>query len=66
MQPLIDEDKIKQLMKEALVETLQEQKDIFYDMIVEAIEDIAITRAIRKGADTKQVSKKEIFNILKG
>ena len=61
-----DEGKIKQLMKEALVEALQEQKGVFQDLIVEAIEDIALTNAIREGADTESVSRKEVFNILKG
>jgi|APWor7970451799_1049217.scaffolds.fasta_scaffold00676_3 hypothetical protein len=67
MQPLtIDEGKIKQLMKEAVIESLQEQKSIFHDLIVEAIEDIALTNAIRQGADTESVNRKEVFNILKG
>ena len=67
MQPLtIDEGKIKQLMKEAVIESLQEQKSIFHDLIVEAIEDIALTNAIRQGADTESVSRKEVFDLLKG
>jgi DNA-binding phage protein len=67
MQPMMsDEGKIKQLMKEALVEALQEQKGVFHDLIVEAIEDIALTNAIRQGADTESVSRDEIFDILKG
>ncbi|NNG01977.1 MAG: hypothetical protein HKM93_21510 [Desulfobacteraceae bacterium] len=66
MQPLIDEVKIKQLMKEALIEALQEQKDIFHDMIIEAIEDIAMTNAIRQGENTASASRKEVFDILKG
>ncbi|RTZ99594.1 MAG: hypothetical protein DSY90_00955 [Deltaproteobacteria bacterium] len=62
----IDEGKIKQLMKEAVIESLQEQKSIFHDLIVEAIEDIALTNAIRQGADTESVSRKEVFDILEG
>jgi signal transduction histidine kinase len=66
MLPLPDEGKIKQLMKEALIEALQEQRGVFHDLIVEAIEDIALTNAIRQGAGTKSVSRKEVFDILKG
>jgi hypothetical protein len=66
MQTLIDDSKIKQLMKEAFIEALQEQKGILHDLVVEAIEDIAMANAIRKEADSKTVSKKEIFDILKG
>lgn len=67
MQPLTsDEGKIKQLMKEALAEALQEQKGVFHDLIVEVVEDIALTNAIRQGANTESVSRKEIFDVLKG
>ena len=66
MQALIDEGRIKQLMKEALVETLQEQKGILHDLLVEAVEDIALANAIREGASSPLVSRKEIFGILKG
>jgi signal transduction histidine kinase len=66
MQSFPDEGKIKQLMKEALIEALQEQRGIFHDLIVEAIEDIALTNAIAQGACTESASRKEIFDILKG
>ncbi|MFZ1985401.1 MAG: hypothetical protein WAU91_13365 [Desulfatitalea sp.] len=66
MQALIDEGRIKQLMKEAIAEALQEQKGILHDLVVEAVEDIALANAIREGASSPQVSKKEIFDILKG
>ena len=64
MQPLIDESKMKKLMKEALIETLQEQKTVFQDMITEAIEDIALINAIRQGSDTESVSRANVLDIL--
>jgi hypothetical protein len=66
MQPLIDEGRIKQLMKEAIAEALQEQRGILHDLVVEAVEDIALANAIREGASSPLASKKEIFDILKG
>lgn len=66
MQTSIDEGKLKQLFKEALIEALEERKNLFYELITEAIEDIALTRAIQDGEGTETVSKKEIFNILEG
>lgn len=66
MQPIADEGKIKQLMKEALIEALQEQKSVFYELIVEAIEDIGLTNAIREGANTEVATKQEVFDILEG
>ena len=64
MQISIDESKLKQLFKEALIEALEERKDIFHDLITEAIEDVALVRAIQEGEKTEPVSKKEILNIL--
>jgi len=66
MQISIDESKLKQLFKEALIEALEERKDIFHDLITEAIEDVALIRAIQEGEKTEPVSKKEILNILEG
>jgi len=38
-----DEIKLKQLFKEALIETLEERKYIFHDLITETIEDVALS-----------------------
>lgn len=66
MQTVIDDSKLKQLLKEALVEALEEKRDVFRDLITEALEDIALVRAIQEGEDTETVNKQEIFNILEG
>jgi len=62
----MDESKLKKPFKEALIETLEERKDIFHDLIIEAIKDVALVRAIQEGEKTEPVSKKEILNILEG
>jgi len=66
MQISMDESKLKKLFKEALIEALEEKKDIFQELIAEAIEDVALVRAIQEGEKTNPVSKKEIRNILEG
>ena len=66
MQTLIDDGKLKQLLKEAFIEAIEEKKNIFHDLIVDAVEEIAIVRAIQEGENTETVSKQEIFNILEG
>jgi hypothetical protein len=66
MQTLIDDSKLKQLLKDAFIEAIEEKRNVFYELIVDAIEDIAIVRAIREGEDSKTVSNQEIFNILEG
>ncbi len=64
MQTLPDESRLRQILKEVLTEVLREQKDIFHDMIVKAIEDIALVNAIREGEGTETVSREEVFSIL--
>jgi hypothetical protein len=66
MQTQLDESRLKQILKEALVEALEEKKDVFHELIVEAIEDIGMINAIREGQSTETVSKQEIFDILEG
>lgn len=48
----VDETRLKELFKEALVELLQERKDFFQDVVVEAIEGVALARAIEEGENT--------------
>lgn len=59
-----NEDKIKQLFKTALLEVIQEQKEVFSDLLAEIIEDIALEKAIKEGEDTEPVSREAIFRIL--
>ncbi|BAY13601.1 hypothetical protein [Calothrix sp. NIES-2098] len=59
-----DEEKIKQLFKSALIEVIQEQKEVFSDLLAEIIEDIALEKAIKEGEDTELVSRDAIFKIL--
>ncbi|AKG21547.1 hypothetical protein [Calothrix sp. 336/3] len=60
----LDEDKIKQIFKLALTEVIQEQKDVFSDLLSEIIEDIALEKAIKEGENTETVSREVIFKIL--
>jgi len=66
MQIMADENRLRQLLKEAIIEAVQEQKDIFYDLIAEIIEDIAMANAIREGENTEKATREEVFSILEG
>lgn len=63
---ILDETKIKELFKAAIIELLQEQKELFSELLTEALEDIALENAIKEGENTETVSRDEIFKILKG
>ncbi|QTA80182.1 Uncharacterized protein dnl_24750 [Desulfonema limicola] len=66
MQTMADENKLRQILKDAIVEAVQERKDIFYDLIAEIIEDIAMANAIKEGENSEKVSRDEVFAILEG
>jgi hypothetical protein len=55
---------LKELLKTTLIEVLQEQKEVFTDIIVEAMEDIALAKAIEEGENTENASRDDIFKLL--
>jgi DNA-binding protein YbaB len=59
----LNAEQLKTLLKVAIVEILQEQKEVFTDLIIEAMEDIALAKAIEEGESTEIVSREAIFNI---
>jgi hypothetical protein len=58
----LNTSELKEFLKTALIEILQEQKEVFTDIIVEAMEDIALIKAIEEGENTATVNLKEIFH----
>lgn len=63
-QAIIDESHLKEILKEALIEVIEERRNLFYELIAEALEDIALVHAIKEGEATETVSRDEIFSIL--
>lgn len=59
-------DKLKQAMKDALAETIKEQRGLFRDVFTEALEDVALIEAIKEGENTETVSRDDIFRVLEG
>ncbi len=66
METIIDDTKIKNLFKQAIIEAIEEKRDVVHDLFMDAMEDIAIVRAIEEGETTDQVSREEVFNIFNG
>jgi hypothetical protein len=60
----LSETQIKNLLKAAILEIFQERRDLFQDLIAEALEDIALVKAIDEGRDSEPVSREAIFEIL--
>lgn len=64
MEPSISQDQLKELIKTALVEVLEQRRDLLHDAVEEALEDIAFARAIEEGADTEIIGREEVLDLL--
>jgi hypothetical protein len=64
MSRMIDENELKKLLKTAVVEALQEHRALVKEIVEEAIEEIALTRAIDDGLETKPATRDEVFHVL--
>jgi hypothetical protein len=60
----IDDGKLRGLLKEALIEVLEEKPELLRDMLAEAIEQIGLTQAIREGEDTAVVGRDAVLKAL--
>ena len=60
----ISEDALRMIIKETFIEVLKERKDLLEDAVIEAIEDIGLSRAIAEGRKTPSVSEADIFKAL--
>jgi len=57
------DSELKQLLKEVLTETLNEQRELLYEVFTNVLEDVGLAKAIRKGQQTEQVDRGEVFNL---
>ncbi len=62
----LDEIRIKTLFKEALVEVIEENQELVSSILIDALEDIGLSRAIEEGDKSQTVSRDEIFKVLSG
>ena len=64
METLINDARLKTLIKEAVAEVMEERKDVLRELLIEAIEDIGLVNAIKEGEKSKSISRDEVFKIL--
>jgi hypothetical protein len=62
----IDDQHMKDLIKQALLELFQERRDLFTDLFDELIEDVGLVNAIQEAENSEIVSEKEVMAVLKG
>jgi hypothetical protein len=66
MELAIDEKQAKRLLKEIVIELVQEQHDLFLELMVEVVEETGMARAIHKGRQSSYVTEIEIRALLEG
>ena len=59
-----NQETLKQAMKEAIAETLHEEREFLHEVFAEVLEDFALAEAIREGRETKVVERDEVLHIL--
>ena len=65
MQQIIDdENKLKEVFKQAFAELLQERRDLLHDVFVEVLEDIGLANAIKVEENAEIVDRDQVFQIL--
>jgi hypothetical protein len=60
----VEEGRLKELLKVALVEVLEERGDLVRELIEEAIEDMAMVRALEEGEQSPKINREDVFRIL--
>ena len=65
-EPSLNTAELRQLLKDVLTETLNEQRDLLRDIFAEVIEDVGLTEAIKEGSESEVVDREEVMKILEG
>jgi hypothetical protein len=63
---VLEQRRIKSLLKDAVVEVLEERHDLLRDALQESLEDMTMLRAIQAGEKSPLTSRKKIFQRLSG
>ncbi len=66
MEAIIETGALKEIFKQAIMEAIEEKKDVVHDLLVDAMEDLSMIHAIQEGETTEPVSRTEVFAILEG
>ncbi len=66
MEITFNDAKTKELLKEVVIELIKDKRDLFYEIIMEALEEAALANAIKEGRQNDFVSEDKIFTLLEG
>lgn len=61
MSSIITEEKTKEILTEILIEMMQNKRELFYEIVIEALEDIGLANAITEGLMVNLFQKKKFL-----
>ncbi|MBF0464171.1 MAG: hypothetical protein HQK88_05640 [Nitrospirae bacterium] len=61
MDVTLSNEKIKELLKEVLIELIQTKREVLYEIILEAMEGVGMANAISNGRKNEFVEEDEVF-----
>ena len=64
MELSISDEKTKELLTEVMIELLRSKRDLIYDILLEALEEVGMANAIAEGRKNEFVSEEEVFSLL--
>ena len=64
MTTTIESNELKAIVKEALLEIIEERRDLVHEVLEEALEDIALARAIEEGKNSGTANRDDVFAVL--
>ncbi len=64
MELSISDEKTKELLTEVVIELLKSKRDLIYDVLLEALEEVGLANAITEGRTDDFIEEDEIFSIL--
>jgi hypothetical protein len=64
MELTVNEEKMKELLKDVMIEMIREKRELFHEIIIDAIEEVGLANAIKEGRKDNFVSEKRIMKIL--
>lgn len=60
----LDDSKTKELLTEIVIDLLQNRQDVIREILLDALEEVGLGRAIIEGQENNFVSEEEIFALL--
>lgn len=66
MELTISDEKTKELLTEVLVEMMQQKREIFQEILLEALEEVGLANAISEGRKNEFVGEDRVMDILEG